>query len=226
MSSEPPFVGRSLCVVGNINRDVKTAPLRAGEHLFRDGETSVSFIAETIGGGGPTARARPHRWEDAWRFLAKWVPMRWARASNARFVSMAFPRIWPETRYIQGTSIGLAFDNGQRHFISCLPASRALALADLDLRALSSCDHLLRADVWFSDAMMMAGNKVLCQEARKAGLATSLDLNWDPCWGHAPSEVIRRRKQSVRAILPWIDLALAMSVSCRNSLTRRIWKPR
>ena len=52
MPAERLFEGTSLCVVGNINRDVKTAPLHAGEHLFRDGETSVSFVAETIGGGG------------------------------------------------------------------------------------------------------------------------------------------------------------------------------
>jgi sugar/nucleoside kinase (ribokinase family) len=52
MFSERPLPGSSLCVVGNINRDVKTAPFHAGEHLFSDGETSVSFVAETIGGGG------------------------------------------------------------------------------------------------------------------------------------------------------------------------------
>ena len=52
MNSDPIFAGSSLCVVGNINRDVKTAPMWAGEHLFADGETSVSSIIETIGGGG------------------------------------------------------------------------------------------------------------------------------------------------------------------------------
>ena len=50
--NESLFRATSLCVVGNINRDIKTAPLRPGNHLFRDGETSVSSIVETIGGGG------------------------------------------------------------------------------------------------------------------------------------------------------------------------------
>src|SRR4030095_9580551 len=49
---ESAFRGCSLCVVGNINRDVKTTPLAAGEHLFRDGETAVGSIVEAIGGGG------------------------------------------------------------------------------------------------------------------------------------------------------------------------------
>jgi hypothetical protein len=39
MTADSIFTGSSLCVVGNINCDVKTAPLRAGEHLFADGET-------------------------------------------------------------------------------------------------------------------------------------------------------------------------------------------
>ncbi|HYV28337.1 MAG TPA: hypothetical protein VFA77_12440, partial [Candidatus Eisenbacteria bacterium] len=52
MSIDAAFSSSSLCIVGNINRDIKTSPLRAGEHLFNDGETSVASIAETIGGGG------------------------------------------------------------------------------------------------------------------------------------------------------------------------------
>src|SRR5215472_11325838 len=52
MLADSAFAGSSLCVVGNINRDIKTAPLRPGQHLFADGETSVGWVAETIGGGG------------------------------------------------------------------------------------------------------------------------------------------------------------------------------
>ncbi|HRI16398.1 MAG TPA: carbohydrate kinase family protein, partial [Verrucomicrobiota bacterium] len=106
-----------------------------------------------------------------------------------------------------GTSIALAFGNGCRHFLSCLPASRALSFADLDLSALSSCRHLLRADVWFSESMLFEGNKRLFQAAQKAGLATSLDLNWDPHWGRASADEIRARKQAVREVLPWVNLA-------------------
>jgi len=49
---ESALRGGRLCVVGNINRDLKTAPLVASDRLFQDGETSVSSIVETIGGGG------------------------------------------------------------------------------------------------------------------------------------------------------------------------------
>ena len=52
MLDESAFRGSSLCVVGNINRDVKTAPFAPSESLFRDGETSVNSVIETIGGGG------------------------------------------------------------------------------------------------------------------------------------------------------------------------------
>src|SRR5579863_3309102 len=52
MLDESAFRQSSLCVVGNINRDVKAGPLRPEKALFHDGETSVSSVAETIGGGG------------------------------------------------------------------------------------------------------------------------------------------------------------------------------
>ncbi len=56
MSAENVFKDASLCVVGNINRDIKTAPFPAGEGLLRDGETGVASIQETIGGGGANSR--------------------------------------------------------------------------------------------------------------------------------------------------------------------------
>ena len=68
-------------------------------------------------------------------------------------------------------------------------------------------EHLLRADVWFSDAMLFEGNKELFQKARKAGLAVSIDLNWDPRWGRARPDEIAARKQAVRETLPWVNLA-------------------
>ena len=36
---------------------------------------------------------------------------------------------------------------------------------------------------------------------------SSIDLNWDPCWGRASGEEIRSRKQAVREVLPWVTLA-------------------
>ena len=66
------FENSSLCVVGNINRDVKLLGVPDSPALFRDGETSVPTIVETVGGGGAnsacsaaalgmrTARLLPH----------------------------------------------------------------------------------------------------------------------------------------------------------------------
>jgi len=91
--------------------------------------------------------------------------------------------------------------------ISCLPASAALSIADVDLSALKGRGHLLRADVWFSKAMLFEGNKELFQKARQAGVCVSIDLNWDPCWGRANAQEIRDRKRALRDVLPWVDLA-------------------
>ena len=46
------FSGSSLCVVGNINRDVKLLGVPASQRLLKDGETSVANVIETVGGGG------------------------------------------------------------------------------------------------------------------------------------------------------------------------------
>ena len=46
----------------------------------------------------------------------------------------------------------------------------------------------------------------LLQAARDRGLATSLDLNWDPHWGSAPEELDPPRKEAVRQVLPLVDL--------------------
>ena len=116
-------------------------------------------------------------------------------------------RLARDPAHASGTSLALAFENGCRHFISCLPASRALSFADLDLSALAGHRHLLRADVWFSESMLFEGNKQLFQTARQANVAVSLDLNWDPHWGRAGADEIRARKQAVRDALPWVNLA-------------------
>ena len=55
--------------------------------------------------------------------------------------------------------------------------------------------------------MLYAGNKQLFRAARQAGVAVSLDLNWDPYWGRATADEIRARKHAVRDVLPWVNLA-------------------
>jgi sugar/nucleoside kinase (ribokinase family) len=168
MLTEAAFTAGSLCVVGNINRDLKTAPLRPGDHLFQDG--LGHRLERTL---------RQHR----------------VRAHLAK-----------DPQHATGTSIALAFESGHRHFISCLPASQSLRFEDLDPAGWAGCDHLLRADVWFSEAMLFEGNQALFKAAHQAGLAVSLDLNWDPLWGAAPAAVVQSRKQAVRALLPWVHL--------------------
>src|ERR1700733_14547862 len=108
------FEDASLCVIGNINRDIKTAPLQAGDHLLRDGESSTRFIVATICGGGANtafAAAAPSA----------------ARASRGCGAHLARDAGKPS-----GPSLALSYDNGHRHFVSCLPANEALGSGDLD----------------------------------------------------------------------------------------------
>jgi 2-dehydro-3-deoxygluconokinase len=208
MQADSMFTGSSLCVVGNINRDVKTAPLRADAALFSDGETSVASITETVGGGGANsafaAATLGARVSFAGKVGADALGERLERMLKRHGIAAHLAK---DTAHPSGTSIALAFSSGQRHFVSCLPANEALGFTDLDLRALEGCAHLLRADVWFSGAMLHGGNAQLFQKARDAGIAVSLDLNWDPQWGRAHTAQIAARKQAVRDVLPFVNLA-------------------
>jgi sugar/nucleoside kinase (ribokinase family) len=206
--SERIFEGSSLGVVGNINRDVKIAPIPPDDRLFRDGETSVSSIVETIGGGGANSAFAAASLGARVAFLGKVgadeLGRRLERTLKQHGIAAHVTR---DKAQASGTSVALSFDNGHRHFISCLPANRALSFADLDLNVLTGCAHLLRADVWFSEPMLFEGNKALFETARKMGLPISIDLNWDPHWNSGAAETIRARKQAVRAVLPWVDIA-------------------
>ena len=208
MQADGPFAGSSLAVVGNINRDVKTAPLHAGGHLFADGETSVNSITETIGGGGANSAFAAASLGARVSFLGKVgedaLGQRLERTLKQHGVGAHLAR---DAHHPSGTSIALAFDNGHRHFLSCLPASEALGFADLDFGALEDRAHLLRADVWFSESMLFEGNRHLFEHARDAGIAVSMDLNWDPQWGSAKPAHIAARKQAARDVLPLVDLA-------------------
>jgi sugar/nucleoside kinase (ribokinase family) len=202
------FEGSSVCVVGNINRDVKTSPLQAGDHLLRDGETSVSSIIETIGGGGANsafaAAALGARVSFAGKVGDDSLGARLERTLLGHGIASHLAK---DPAHCSGTSIALTLDNGHRHFVSCLPASAALTFEDIDLHSLDGVQHLLRADVWFSEAMLFGGNERLFQAASERGIPVSLDLNWDPQWGHAPAEQIKARKLAVRNVLPLVTLA-------------------
>ena len=51
LGDESVFAAANVCIVGNLNRDVKTAPLEPADRLLQDGESSTAWIVETIGGG-------------------------------------------------------------------------------------------------------------------------------------------------------------------------------
>jgi sugar/nucleoside kinase (ribokinase family) len=198
----------SLCVVGNVNRDLKTSSLAAATPLCRDGETSVASIRETVGGGGANCACTAAALGARVALLGKTGADRLGDILEQTLLRHGVaPHLAKDKSCPTGTSINLTFDNGQRHFVSCLPNNQALSGADLNLEILSGYRHLYRADIWFSPAMLFEGNAELFKRASALGMAVSIDLNWDPHWGRAGAEQIRARKNAVRAVLPWVQLA-------------------
>jgi sugar/nucleoside kinase (ribokinase family) len=202
------FSAAALCVAGNLNRDVKVvgAPDSAG--LLRDGETGVAAILETVGGGGANSACAAAALGARVGFVGKTgadaLGERLRQALERHGVSAHLER---DPGCATGTTVALGYASGQRHFLSWLPNNRTLAFEDLDLSALEGCRHLLRADVWFSQPMLEGGNRRLFLAARQRGLATSLDINFDPEWSAGPSAAIARRKQQLRETLELVDLA-------------------
>jgi sugar/nucleoside kinase (ribokinase family) len=197
-----------LCVVGNINRDIKTAPIAPGDYLFSDGETSVAGISETIGGGGANSAAIAARLGADCSFVGQM-----GDDETGRRLEQALTRagvrchLRKASGLATGSTVNLVFDTGQRHFLSCHPNNAALTFEALDLAPLATADHLLRADVWFSEAMLFGGNEKLFKAARDAGVPVSIDLNWDPQWSRAAQNEIARRKEAIRCVLPLVEFA-------------------
>jgi sugar/nucleoside kinase (ribokinase family) len=201
------FRGRRLAIVGGICRDVKTALLRPGQHLLEDGETPTAFITETIGGGGANSALAAAALGADVRLCGKvGADSLGARLEHSLVRCRVTTFLRRDPQVATGNSIVLSYENGCRHFLSCQPNNYALAMADIDPAMLAGAQHLLRADVWFSEPMLAGGNEELLRAARARGLATSLDINWDPQWGSADAATMARRKQSLRRILPLVDL--------------------
>ncbi len=202
-----PFREGRLCVVGNINRDVKTAPFSADARLFNDGETTVPAIEETLGGGGANSASAAAALGATCHFIGQvGADPLGDRLEQALLRAGVHPHLRRAPDLASGTTINLVYASGARHFLSCHPNNRALRFEDLDLAALSAAEHLYRADLWFSEPMLFDGNRRLLAAARQLGLATSIDVNWDPAWGEADAAEIRRRKEAVRDLLPLVDL--------------------
>jgi sugar/nucleoside kinase (ribokinase family) len=163
---------------------------------------------ETIGGGGANSACAAAALGARVRFVGK--VGRDALAERLRQTLERHgvrPYCAVDPCRMTGTTVALGYSSGHRHFLSCLPNNQALAFEDLDLSALDGCAHLLRADVWFSDAMLDGGNRRLLAEARRRGLTTSLDINFDPRWSTGSVGEVARRKQLVREALGLVDLA-------------------
>jgi sugar/nucleoside kinase (ribokinase family) len=208
MTDRAIFAGPPICIVGNINRDVKVQDVPNSAGLFEDGETSVPSIIETVGGGGANSACAAATLGGSVRFIGKVcadaLGERLEHALESHGVQTHLARAPHGTT---GTTIALGLTNRHRHFLSCLPNNESLRFEDLDLAALDGCVHLLRADVWFSQAMLEGGNLRLFQEARRRGIETSLDLNFDPCWSTGNPKQIARRKELLRDALGAVDLA-------------------
>ena len=207
MTPAEPFAFASLCVIGNLNRDLRIAPVAPGAYLFQDGETSVPFIRETTGGGGANTACAAAALGAKVAFLGKTgadaLGLRLQEALRQQGVDAHLRR---DPAAATGTSINLVYDTGHRHFVSCLANNESLTFEDLDLSVLPGYDHLSRTDVWFSERMLCGGNQRLFRAAREVGMSISIDLNWDPQWGVSSAGEVERRKQSIREVLPWVDL--------------------
>lgn len=202
------FRRTTLCVVGNVNRDVRVHQAPGSDSLLQDGESAVPAITETIGGGGANSACAAASLGGQVYFVGKI-----GTDALGRQVQNALKRHGVKTSLTQdssgvtGTTVALGFETGHRHFLSCLPNNQNLRFEDLDLAPLKRCHHLLRADVWFSLEMLETGNQRLLLRAREGQLQTSLDINYDPLWSHGTQREIRHRKRLVRKILPLVDVA-------------------
>ncbi len=156
------FSGTSLCVVGNINRDVKTTPFAAGEQLL-PGRRNPGFIDHRNHGRRrrPTAPVRRRTFQARTAFLGKIGNDALGRRLEQTLTDHSISAHLARGPAATGTSINLNFTNGHRHFVSCLANNESLRVEDLDLRVLTGYRHLLRADIWFSEPMLEGGNEQL-----------------------------------------------------------------
>jgi sugar/nucleoside kinase (ribokinase family) len=203
-----PFANAKLCVVGNVNRDVKVHDAPGSKALLRDGETAITAVTESIGGGGANSACAAAALGAGVYFVGKvGADSLGAVLKRAMERHGVKTRLTVDNKCSTGTTVALDFETGHRHFLSCLPNNRNVTFADLDLSALKKCEHLLRADVWFSRQMLETGNELLLFEARRLGLTTSLDINFDPAWSSGAVPEIRRRKRLLRKVLGSVDIA-------------------
>jgi sugar/nucleoside kinase (ribokinase family) len=207
MLDESVFRGSRLCVVGSICRDLRTSPIVPGEHLLQDGETPTDHIVETIGGGAANSALAAAGLGAEVRFAGKVGDDPLGRQLERILVNRGVRSFIRRDPVVStGSSLALTYTTGHRHFICCQPNNYTLGFEDIDLSMLEGGGHLLRGDVWFAEPMLAGGNTPLLEAARRRGLTTSLDINWDPQWNSAPAAAVSARKGAVRQVLPLVDL--------------------
>ena len=199
-----------IAIVGNINLDVKTGPIPADQRLFRDGETSVGEIYEAVGGGGANTAVAAAALGGNVVFCGAVGDDALGRRLQS-FLSRCGvnPRLALKTAPT-GRSIALNWDRHQRHFVSCLPSAALLEANDVEIAALADagCRHLYRADVWFAPRMLAEGNLRLLNSARRLGMQTSIDINWDPHWHAGRNDrQVHERIAAIIRLLPETDYA-------------------
>src|SRR3974390_521199 len=122
MLSEDVFRTANICVVGNINRDIKTSAIPPGNYIFEDGETSVASVTETVGGGGANSAFAAAALGARVAFLGKiGADALGQRLEDGLVLHGVTPRLKRATDCVTGSSINLTFTNGRRHFVSSLP---------------------------------------------------------------------------------------------------------
>jgi len=197
-----------IAIVGNVNLDIRTAPMPTSPELFRDGETSVGAIYEAIGGGGANTALAAARLGGKVHFFGCVGADPLALRLRRHLERFGVTTHLAEKPAPTGRSIALTWHTHQRHFISCLPSSALLSEQDIDLDALvrRGCRHLYRADIWFAPRMLIGGNERLLKRARDASMETSLDLNWNPQWNAGDPAETARRIESVSALLKHVSV--------------------
>ena len=195
----------AVAIVGNLNLDIKTSPIPAVSGILCDGETSVASIYETVGGGGANTAVAAAIMGGRVHFCCPVGQDALGRRLVAFLQSVGVEVHAAWKAVATGRSIALTWDTHQRHFVSSLPNNALLEEADIDLDALAKagCRHLYRADVWFSKPMLHGGNGSLLRRARRLGMQTSLDINWDPLWNTGRTNpIVGERIAALRDALP------------------------
>ena len=137
MLKEEIFQAADLCVVGNVNRDMRLAPLAAGDHLFEDGETTVG-----MGLGNRGRRRRKQRLRGGGTWGTRGTPRQDRGRQPRRAAGETLVRhgvhahLTKSAACATGTSVAVSFTTGHRHFISSLPNNESLAFEDLPLATL------------------------------------------------------------------------------------------